>query len=107
VTAQAPARTGAREYMLAAVRGLEKLTAAGAAVATPTGSPRSNLTRDPVRHKGWHARGGGVHLEFSVPTAASPALAITVQPVYEQLALAAEEFQARVDHADRDGWPAP
>jgi hypothetical protein len=53
------------------------------------------------------ARGGGVHLEFSVPTAASPALAITVQPVYEQFALAAEEFQARVDRADRDGWPAP
>ena len=53
------------------------------------------------------ARGGGVHLEFIVPVAASPALAVTVQPVYEQFALAAEEFQARVDRADRDGWPAP
>jgi hypothetical protein len=53
------------------------------------------------------ARGGGVHLEFSVPLAASPALAVTVQSVHEQFALAAEEFQARVDRADRDGWPAP
>jgi hypothetical protein len=41
------------------------------------------------------ARGGSVHLEFSVPVAASPALAVTVQPVHEQFALAAEEFQAR------------
>jgi hypothetical protein len=53
------------------------------------------------------ARGGGVHLEFSVPLAASPALAVVVQLVYEQFGLAAEEFQARVDRADRDGWPAP
>ena len=50
---------------------------------------------------------GGVHLEFSVPVAASPALAVTVQQVHEQFALAAEEFQAHVDRADRDGWPAP
>ena len=50
---------------------------------------------------------GGVHLEFSVPVAASPALAVTVQPVHEQFALAAEEIQAHVDRADRDGWPAP
>jgi len=42
-----------------------------------------------------------------VPVAASPALAVAVQPVYEQFALAAEEFRARVDRADRDGWPAP
>lgn len=48
-----------------------------------------------------------MHLEFSVPLAASPALAVTVQSVYERFALAAEEFQARVDRADRDGWPAP
>jgi len=41
-----------------------------------------------------------------VPVAASPALAVTVQPVHEQFALAAEEFQAHVDRADRDGWPA-
>jgi len=27
--------------------------------------------------------------------------------VHEQFALAAEEFQAHVDRADRDGWPAP
>jgi hypothetical protein len=53
------------------------------------------------------ARGGSIHLEFSVPVAASPASAATVQRVYERFALAAEEFQARVDRADRDGWPAP
>ena len=51
------------------------------------------------------ARGGGVHLEFSVPVAASPTLAVTVQPVHEQFALAAEEFQARVDRGQ--GWLAP
>lgn len=48
------------------------------------------------------ARGGGVHLEFSVPVAASPVLAVTVQPVHEQFALAAEEFQTRVDRGQ--GW---
>ena len=42
-----------------------------------------------------------------MPVAASPALAVTVQPVHEQFALAAEEIQAHVDRADRDGWPAP
>lgn len=54
-----------------------------------------------------NARGGGVHLEFSVPVAASLALAVTVQPVHEQFALADEEFQAHVDRAERNGWPAP
>jgi hypothetical protein len=40
-TGPAAVRTGVREYMLAAVRGLEKLTAAGAAVVvTPTGQPK-------------------------------------------------------------------